>query len=237
MEYKCKVCVKNYSSYQSLWIHTKKFHKTDVNNNVNNVNNNVNNIISKSEDTITCKFCKRKFSARQSRWRHEKICKIKNTAIIKQDPKDPKDTKETKGPIGSKVININKGIINNNNTTNIIKFGSEDIINILTKKQIAKILNSRYQAIEESIRTVHFNKSLPEYQNIKIKNLRSNMALIHDGKNFNATNQYNAVYELHQTKRKMRQKILKSPYLRLYFRINKFIGIYGDFINLFIYPK
>ena len=73
----------------------------------------------------------------------------------------------------------------------IIKFGSEDIINILTK-----ILNSKYQAIEESIRTVQFNKSLPEYQNIKIKNLRSNMALVHDRENFNAKNQYNTVYEL-----------------------------------------
>jgi len=135
-------------------------------------------------DVLSCKFCKRKFKARQNRWSHEKICKIKNTAIIKQESKV------------SQINNINKGIINNNNTTNIIKFGSEDIINILTKKQIAKILNSRYQAIEESIRTVHFNKSLPEYQNIKIKNLRSNMALVHDGNNFNATNQYNAVYEL-----------------------------------------
>jgi hypothetical protein len=121
--------------------------------------------------------------------RKNEINKLKEElAIIKQET-------EPKGPIGSNITNnINKGIINN--TTNIIKFGSEDIINILTKKQIAKILNSRYQAIDESIRTVHFNKSLPEYQNIKIKNLRSNMALIHDGLNFNATNQYNAVYEL-----------------------------------------
>jgi len=148
-----------------------------------------------------CKYCNKKFTRKNNMNVHiNKSCKERKNevnklkeelAIIKQDPK------ETKGPIGSNITNnINKGIINNNNTTNIIKFGSEDIINILTKKQIAKILNSRYQAIEESIRTVHFNKSLPEYQNIKIKNLRSNMALIHDGKNFNATNQYNAVYEL-----------------------------------------
>jgi hypothetical protein len=73
-------------------------------------NNNVNNNISK--------FCKRKFSARQSRWRLEKICKIKNTTIIKQESKETKET---------------------NITNNIIKFGSEDIINILTKKQIANI--------------------------------------------------------------------------------------------------
>ena len=192
MEYKCTVCVKDYSSYKSLWNHTKKFHKPpslDSHSNVIVSNRNV--IENKTEifDVLSCKFCKRKFKARQNRWSHEKICKIKNTAIIKQESKETKETNITN--------NINKGVINNNNnTTNIIKFGSEDIINILTKKQIAKILNSRYQAIEESIRTVHFNKSLPEYQNIKIKNLRSNMALVHDGENFNAQNQYNTVYEL-----------------------------------------
>ena len=38
-------------------------------------------------------------------------------------------------------------------------------------------------------------------------------------------------------KEKNETKNIKSPYLRLYYRINKFIGIYGDFINLFIYPK
>jgi hypothetical protein len=58
-------------------------------------------------DVLSCKFCKRKFKARQSRWRHEKICKIKNTAIIKQESKDTKETNITN--------NINKGVINNNN--------------------------------------------------------------------------------------------------------------------------
>jgi uncharacterized CHY-type Zn-finger protein len=193
MEYKCKVCVKEYSSYKSLWNHNKKFHKPpSLERHSIVIVGNSNVIENKTEmfDVLSCKFCKRKFKARQNRWSHEKICKIKNTAIIKQESKETKETNITN--------NINKGVINNNNnnTTNIIKFGSEDIINILTKKQIAKILNSRYQAIEESIRTVHFNKSLPEYQNIKIKNLRSNMALVHDGENFNAKNQYNTVYEL-----------------------------------------
>jgi hypothetical protein len=107
MEYKCKVCVKEYSSYQSLWIHTKKFHKTpslDSHSIVIVGNSNV--IENKTEivDVLSCKFCKRKFKARQSRWRHEKICKIKNTAIIKQ---------ETKEPIGSNITNnINNQLIN-----------------------------------------------------------------------------------------------------------------------------
>ena len=192
MEYKCKVCVKNYSSYQSLWIHTKKFHtaKTakDCITTVKQQDLTANNI---------CKYCNKKFTRKNNMNVHiNKSCKERKNEISKLKEELAIIKQESKGPTETKINNINKGIINNNNTTNIIKFGSEDIINILTKKQIAKILNSRYQAIEESIRTVHFNKSLPEYQNIKIKNLRSNMALVHDGNNFNAKNQYNAVYEL-----------------------------------------
>ena len=34
MTYTCNLCIKQYSSYQSLWIHNKKFH-TIINNNVN----------------------------------------------------------------------------------------------------------------------------------------------------------------------------------------------------------
>ena len=30
MEYKCNICNKLYSSYQSLWIHNKKFHTTPM---------------------------------------------------------------------------------------------------------------------------------------------------------------------------------------------------------------
>jgi molybdopterin-biosynthesis enzyme MoeA-like protein len=192
MEYKCNVCIKEYSSYKSLWNHTKKYHTAKTAKDY---------ILTVKQQDLTanniCKYCNKKFTRKNNmnvhinkscKERKNEINKLKEElAIIKQESKETNITN-----------NINKGVINNNNnnTTNIIKFGSEDIINILTKKQIAKILNSRYQAIEESIRTVHFNKSLPEYQNIKIKNLRSNMALVHDGENFNAQNQYNTVYEL-----------------------------------------
>jgi hypothetical protein len=30
MCYECKICSKDYSSYQSLWNHNKKFHNTNV---------------------------------------------------------------------------------------------------------------------------------------------------------------------------------------------------------------
>ena len=204
MEYRCNICKKQYSSYQSLWIHNKKYHTTDVSQRNKNVTHHVSNV-----NIISCKYCKIHFNSRQSRWRHEKICtndnkedtglkqeleKVKEElAILKQEQQKIKTPNINKG----KIYNTTNNTTNNtNNTTNIVKFGTEDIMSILDSSQIMKILNSRLLAVEESIKTIHFNEKLPEYQNIRINNLRSNVALVHDGERFNAVNQYGAIDEL-----------------------------------------
>lgn len=202
MEYRCNKCNKQYSSYQSLWIHNKKYHqpiviKKDDNKKIPSskkddiviipiANNNNPNTI------LVCKYCKKTLSSRQSRWRHENNCKVK-TYIIHEQNKIQTEI-DNKKIINNTTYNINQGTINN--TTNIIKFGSEDIHAILNKSQIMQILNCRLLALEESIKMIHFNDSLPQYQNIKINNLRSNIALVYDGNTFNAVNQYNAINDL-----------------------------------------
>jgi len=156
--------------------------------------------------------------------RKNEINKLKeDLAIIKQ---------EAKGPIESNITNnINKGVINNINTTNIIKFGTEDILNILTKKQISKILNSNYLVLEESIKAIHFNDKLPEYKNIKITNLRSNMALVHNGTKFNAVNQYNAVCNLVDNHVSTITQLLKETDINISERILERLGILIEKFN------
>ncbi len=39
-KYYCNICSKNYASYQSLWIHNKKFHRDTQNINIINSHNN-----------------------------------------------------------------------------------------------------------------------------------------------------------------------------------------------------
>ena len=39
MEYKCTECTKDYSSYQSLWIHNKKYHKLSESYITHNISN------------------------------------------------------------------------------------------------------------------------------------------------------------------------------------------------------
>ncbi len=83
---------------------------------------------------------------------------------------------------------INNGTINNNttnNTINIIKFGSEDLKEIFTEKEILNILkNHKILSLEESIRAIHCNDDRPEYKNIYITNLRNDYAYTFDGEKF-----------------------------------------------------
>jgi len=216
MEYKCSICIKDYSSYKSLWNHNKKYHNIKSSESKQKVSE-------KSAESkllvtlLDCKYCNKSYNHKQSRWRHENICKIKQeAAIIKQEPK---------------INNINKGVINNINTTNIIKFGTEDILNILTKKQISKILNSNYLVLEESIKAIHFNDKLPEYKNIKITNLRSNMALVHNGTKFNAVNQYNAVCNLVDNHVSTITQLLKETDINISERILERLGILIEKFN------
>ena len=210
MEYKCKICKKDYSSYQSLWIHNKKYHNKNVskiNNNQPIINStqpilsNNQHIININDNKLMCKICNKLFSFIQSRWRHEKKCKIKKEVQIqleldkvKQELATIKQTTTINNNNSHNTNNINKGKIYN--TTNIVKFGSEDILKILNESKPLKILNSRLLVLEECIKTTHFNKDKPEYQNIRISNLRSNVAQIYDGENFNTVNQYSAINEL-----------------------------------------
>uniref|UniRef100_A0A6C0EF27 C2H2-type domain-containing protein n=1 Tax=viral metagenome TaxID=1070528 RepID=A0A6C0EF27_9ZZZZ len=234
-EFKCKKCNKKYASYQSLWIHNKKFH-TNINNTVENGTSKVaygtkmvdngtllntttsstkknisinNNLIEKKKK---CKFCERVFNDCSNKCKHEKICKKKiNVLDSTIDKKFEVFTnkileiikKEAK--IHPKTLQkINKNLINSNNTTNnsnnkiinIVKFGAENISEILEKKEIFKILNSRYKSLEERIRTVHFNKNRPEMRNIYITNLRDNIAHIYNGDKFEAVSKNSILNEL-----------------------------------------
>lgn len=195
-DYICKICNKKYSSLNSLCNHNKKFHNINSKHEVNISKHKIN--IGKHEVNIskhqinTCKYCNKIFSCKQSRWRHEKTCKHLDTNKIDQLEEKNKKLEETinemkeqfaliikeKGKIHHKTLqkinnqlnnnNINNGKIINNINNTYVKFGDLDYQKVLNNKQIKHILNHQYMSLEESIKQIHFNEELPEYNNIFI---------------------------------------------------------------------
>lgn len=73
----CKICNKNYKSYQSLWNHNHRFHP-NLNRNEQNMSISV-SILSHNEQKITmykCNFCDREYKHIQSKNRHQKKCTL-----------------------------------------------------------------------------------------------------------------------------------------------------------------
>jgi hypothetical protein len=90
---------------------------------------------------------------------------------------------------------INNGTINNN-TVNIVKFGTENLNEILSQSEMMKILNRKMCSLEESIKMIHFNDDRPEFKNIYITNLKDQYAYIYNGNKFIAVLKSDILEEL-----------------------------------------
>ena len=73
IEYKCKKCPKEYSTYKSLWRHDALKHKVDVSPKLANLVADVSHKLVKNE--LKCNFCDNTYKHRSSKSKHEKKCK------------------------------------------------------------------------------------------------------------------------------------------------------------------
>jgi hypothetical protein len=202
MEFKCKICIKQYKSYQSLWNHNHKFHsnitiqKPTITNQIPSIKQ------PEIQPVITgckyiCKFCNKSFNHYNNKWRHQKTCKHKNNIVeenklLKQSLDEIKKQLLTimndKCKIHPKTLNkINKQInnTNSNNTNNtnngtinnyIISLGKENLAEVLSKKEKLDILNNRSLVLENLVKYIHFNENYPQFKNILITNLQNTVA-------------------------------------------------------------
>jgi hypothetical protein len=184
----CKICNKIYASMSSLCNHNKKFHsKVVIQCNTILTDNNTKVILNE----IKCNFCNRIFNNRQNKWKHEKICKNNNNnselEIKKIELEKIKEEKEIlklkiklqNNNSTSNTTNNNNGTINNITNNIKIKFCGENI-NRIRKSDKKAILDCGYLSIIKLIEVMHLNKDYPEFQNIKIHNLKDNFAKIYD---------------------------------------------------------
>jgi hypothetical protein len=98
------------------------------------------------------------------------------------------------------------------------------------------IVNRCCLSIEESIKTVHFNKDLPEYNNIFITNMRDSTAYIFDGSKFILTSKDEIISELFSNHKENIEVFMEEAKLpdSKYSRIMKFLDALNDEEQAFI---
>ena len=168
MEYKCNICNKLYSSYQSLWIHNKKYHQTiaQIRTHIAHVSTvSAHNSALQVLNNHNCKFCNKNFSRNYCVTRHEQTCKqkVEDNKIVLLENKIKEleskiDNKSNK--ITTNNNNINHGTINNN--TFIINKIGEESISKLKFKDIKNIFREQKNCLYHAIKYVNFNEKIPD---------------------------------------------------------------------------
>ena len=165
MDYNCNTCKKKYSSYQSLWIHNKKFHNNNVKNVINNVKNVINNV-KENKKSLTCEICNKTFNNRPAKSIHKKTCKNDTSQELKIKELEDKINK-----LENKSYSKNKNshnTTNNNNTNNgtinnitINAFGKEKLYD-LPIKELKKLIRDDDDYLYNIIKYINFNEKYPE---------------------------------------------------------------------------
>lgn len=176
MEYKCYTCNKNYASYQSLWIHNKKFHDIKAINNSKSKSKssiNVSNNIQQNDSNFVCEHCSNQFSRNDNLKRHYNTCKKiqdqkqknDNTILYQEIEKLKEEIEKLKKKQNKKIINIGSiNTLNNNNNKiiNICGFGEEDI-NLLLPAEKQHIIDQGLNSIISLAEHLNFNEKIPQH--------------------------------------------------------------------------
>lgn len=174
MEYSCNICNKKYASYQSLWIHNKKFHLSS-NNHIYSHDSHSDNHFDDNKNIkkeYRCKKCNKNFSCNQNKWRHEKSCNKTNEQDEKESMKQKiKELEErleyiekTKHTTTKIINNINGNLISGNKIT-IHKSGTENM-NQLTYEDVSTIFDNEISSVIKLVELVNFNDGLPQNHSI-----------------------------------------------------------------------
>ena len=159
MEFKCKICDKQYKSYQTLWNH-KKIKHTLKNN------------------KIICELCNKEFTRNDNlKYHKNNTCKIKNNEINKINILEDKIEQ-----LENKINNISNNTLNNSNVNNgtvniyINKTGTENVLE-LNDSEKNEIFNKELSGIVSFIKFINFNERLPNNHSFCTKSLEGKYLL------------------------------------------------------------
>lgn len=205
-EFYCDICNKYYKSYQSLWNHNKSFHSKNskrLQDGSTRLQIAPKQSLENETDknNIKCEFCNKIFSKKSNLQKHINLnrCKKKNDIILSLK----KENEELKMNFQKEITELKKQMkelmnknckihyktlqkintqnnIQNQQNINIIGFNKENLLELFSDKEKIKILKKKYDSLNYFIEYAHFNNKYPQLKNIKITNMKDNIAYKYD---------------------------------------------------------
>ena len=202
-QYECKICNKSYASYQSLWIHNKKFHTTVVlktSETSEKTSETSENILKKN---YNCRKCNKVFHNIKTRWSHEKICncntvmieknQILKTDIVKINDQSNTIVKMNKSPNNNPIIQ-NNIFIQNPINDNTITFNDKKIKYFSYKDQLYFKAKDIMQIIGYEDTKQFIRNNIDDKHKIILKDFLNNNQVDHELKNFLENQEPKTIY-------------------------------------------
>ena len=178
--FNCRICNKIYNNKQSRWSHEQKC-KIISNKNIE-LEKNKNIELEKNKDIelekIKLLVAKEETKILQLKLKLEKSNKIDNITLKQLNKK----LLERNNLIKNSTVNSHNNIQNIVNNFQLIGFGKEEVVEILTNKEKKLIMNAKYGCLEKLVEIVHCGK-YNQFKNIIITNMKDQyMYKYDDGK-------------------------------------------------------
>ncbi len=182
-EYKCSLC--NYTSEY-------KTHVKDHMNKKNSCGEGERKIVEINKQFM-CEFCGRNLCNKSSLIRHLKTCKVKKESLEKQVV-ELKEKVKILEALNTKPTNT-FNITNNQININLAPWNNPKLPDNI-EKYYNEALKKLFLSVPTLIKQIHFNKDHPENHNICIKNMRSGIAKVYNGKEWESMDEKEVINSL-----------------------------------------
>jgi len=172
-KYNCEFCNKNYLHFQSRWRHEQKCKtKLDSKSEIEKIN------AENKQKELSLLLLKEEKEILKLKIKLEKSNKIDNITLKKLNKKLLERNKLIKNSTinSNNNINIQNNIVNN---IQLVGFGKEEIVELLSNKEKKLIINAKYGCLEKLVETVHCGK-YNQFKNIIITNMKDNYMYKYD---------------------------------------------------------
>jgi hypothetical protein len=158
---------------------------------------------------IICEHCNKSFKTRPNLKKHEKICKVKKSNV-EEENKILKEKLAIAEALAAKATSAPAVTNNTNNIDNSTNIQTQNniIINITpyndpnlegAEKYYLSALKKMFMSIPYIIEQIHFNTDFPENHNLCIKNYRTKLAKVFNGKEWKTMDEDVVINELIDT--------------------------------------
>lgn len=190
MKYKCSLCEYSSDVKQHIIKHT---------NNKTKCGEGKADIIELKVD-ICCEFCKKSITTKQNLMKHLKVCKVKKHNLEKELIIKEEQIKNLEKKVEILEAVANKPSIGTqNNQFNVIltAYNSPNLNDI--EKHLKESVKKLFLAVPTLVEKIHFNEERPENHNLVIKNARTKIAKVFNGKKWTSIDEEELLNELVDT--------------------------------------